>query len=1358
MGETRDRGIPATPDGIAKLKNAKNTGKDDNGKPWTFPSIAEKADIQSHKTVGRFFNGEGIDKGNAYAICQALNLDINEIVDRHEWSPPSPPATQIDWRETCRAAAQAKRQAANTFFANDLGRKIDLNEIHVPLGLIERQQKPQRRDDFSPQAGSQAYQEAEKLIPLSYDEFCEKVLTNSDSPKSKGKRLAVIGEPGAGKTTQLLKICDRILAETEYLPVWISLAEVKKPLCQYLIEDWLRIAAGKLDAAPAEWVKEFQELLSEGKIWLLLDGADEMGIADSLGTLSPQLRERVFDKVRIVISCRLNIWEATGNALSDFDTYRMLDFSYGDGDNCDQVKLFIDQWFRSPPAPLKKGGAGEVYTIENEQNSVTSLTPPLLKGGLGGDLRAALDEPGKERIKDLARNPLRLFLLCLTWEFGQQKLPDTKAELYEVFVTALYDFKKQAFPTTAAQRRDLNTALGRFALKAIEAGYKSILPDLFVSQHLAKPHPELFEKAIDLGWLNRVGVDAKNPLKSVYAFYHPSFQEYFAACEIEDWHFFLNHVPQNPQQGIYRIFERQWKEVMLLWMGRKDVDRGEKEAFIKALVEFDDGCQYFYRFRAYFLAGVLIDEFKDCSLADAIVTTIVKFALKYFNIKKQESERLPSQISQGAKIVLPEIPRTKAIAALTELIRTSDDESTRREALEQLWKIGKDNSDGITALTDLIRTPGDESVRWQAAYILAKIDKDNPDAIPALTDFIRTSGDESVRLQAAYSLEEIDKGNPDAIAALTQLIRTSGDEFIKWQSAYILGKTDKGNQDAIGDAIACLTQLIRTSEHKYLLREAAYSLGKIDKSNLNTIAYLSELIRTSGDESVRLQAAEILGEIDKKNVDAIACLIGLIRTSSEEDIRGQSAEILGEIAKDNPDAIAALTELICTSGDESVRLQAAYSLAKIGKSNPDAIAALTELIRTSEDEDIRWPALETLGEIGKNNPYSIAYLTELIRTSGEESIRSLAAYILGKIGEGNPDAIDALTELIRTSDDESIRLRSAQRLGEIDKGNPDATAALTELIRTSENESLRGAAAYSLGEIDKNNPDAIATLTQLICTGRDPSFRMRAPESSGEIDKGNPDVFPALTDLNRPSREQFIRREAVTILIRTLTETQQMTGVVTALKHCLSDKTYKNYLRRGHKSYTVIWHCAQNLPYPTFYDAWHHPPTTPHPEVPDTTAVGFTSTTSTLNWQTFPQDIAREINNQAELSNQIQLLCIDSKNFINPDNPATKIYTEMLKQGCPKSEDATKTMADLQTYWDLRLMESEKSFILVFYNSRGEEATGFSEIFVNDLSKFDGNIAIVSENKADSLKAFSPSQSDLIGAIVRWICQVVWES
>ena len=92
--------------------------------------------------------------------------------------------------------------------------------------------------------------------------------------------------------------------------------------------------------------------------------------------------------------------------------------------------------------------------------------------------------------------------------------------------------------------------------------------------------------ALQLGWLNNVGVAIKSPEKRVYAFFHPTFEEYFAACAIEDWDFFLprNHKDRSVAGKQYRIFEPQWKQVMLLWLGREDIEKEDKQQFIEALI------------------------------------------------------------------------------------------------------------------------------------------------------------------------------------------------------------------------------------------------------------------------------------------------------------------------------------------------------------------------------------------------------------------------------------------------------------------------------------------------------------------------------------------------------------------------------------------------------------------------------------------------------------------------------------------------------------------------------------------------------------------------------------------------------
>ena len=144
------------------------------------------------------------------------------------------------------------------------------------------------------------------------------------------------------------------------------------------------------------------------------------------------------------------------------------------------------------------------------------------------------------------------------------------------------------------------------------------------------------------------------------------------------------------------------------------------------------------------------------------------------------------------------------------------------------------------------------------------------------------------------------------------------------------------------------------------------------------------------------------------------------------------------------------------------------------------------------------------------------------------------------------------------------------------------------------------------------------------------------------------------------------------------------------------------------------------------------------------------------------------IDSKSELSDKVQLICIDGSKFIDPDNPATKIYNEMRRQGCPKSEDSKpKTMAQLQDYWDELNLESDKHLVLVFYERTplaplAKGGTGekerFAKSFLNDLSKFDGNICVVTEQPDIPLKSFSPNQSNLAEDIVGWIRWVVLES
>ncbi|MEG4233432.1 HEAT repeat domain-containing protein [Microcoleus sp. Pol11C3] len=1202
-------------------------------------------EIKENEKVFQIFTGQTLTRIDIRT--QEMYAWLEEIVEKSRIA-----YVPIDWEAICQQILYEKEQQRLSSNQLTFG-KHQIDDVYVPLGLVERQKVTQRREDVAAEEGSDLYREKEVTQTFEHSEFLEQVLRQGSSPKSNGKRLGIIGEPGAGKTTLLRQIANWVAAEiSEAIVIWVSLADLqRKELEAYLFDNWLLAAIKRIGKAEAtaEIKDDFLAQFNAERVWLVLDGADEMAVGDGnpLTEIQRQIRTGgCIQRARIVLSCRQNVWDAIGSALDTFDTYRTLEFSYPE-----QVEMLIDKWFGTP-----RGGHGGTAPTDILDVGAVPPCPPSAVGDLAQQLREALAASGKERIQDLVKNPLRCSLLCGTWQSLDGDLPDTKAKLYRRFVTTLYQWKKPRL--NWIQQQDLNAALGKLALAGmLNETDRFQLPE---SVGYGVMGESQFELACRLGWLNLVARDGETA-EGIYAFYHPTFQEYFAALAVEDWHFFLNHFPKNPQHpdARYRIFEKQWKEVILLWLGREEVGKEEKEAFIKALVKFKVGWDKFYGYRAYFLAAEGIAEFKDCSLADEIVSQIVIWGFGYFNKQKQEWRTFLDPIVDRAREVLKETDRKRAIFALVELIRNCGDEYTRREATRSLGEIAKNCPDTIAALVELINTSQDEVTRWQAADILGKIDKDSPIAISALAELIHTSVEKNTWKRAAYSLGTIGKDSPEAIAALVELIRNSVENgfypVFGWNHvptciivAYSLVKIGKNNPVAI----AALVELIRTSDNKVTQGRAAEILGKIDndnpvaietlldsirnyrpkdnryqaaerlatigKSNPVAIAALVELISTSRNQVTRWRAAECLGKIDKGNTVAISALGDLIRNSNNKITQSSAATSLNKIGKDSPEAISLLVDFICNSGDEFTRRLAAGSLGEIGKDTPEAISALVDLIANSQKEETRQQAAESLGKIGKDSPEAISALVELIRTSYKEETRRQAAASLGTIGKDSPEAISALVELIRTSQNESTRWRAANSLGKtgkeqqlasstlveligtchddsfvesnslwtIGKDQPVAIFGLVELIRNCGDEYTRRSAALMLGAIGKDYPEVISALQELIRNSRELDTRCVAAYSLGKIDIGNSVAIAALVELIRKSRPEDTMYDPAGCLGKIMTGKHFATAV-SGLKKCLTSEIYKNNFGRNEKCYRLIWNCAENMTYPEFYPAWH---------------------------------------------------------------------------------------------------------------------------------------------------------------------------
>ncbi|BAY41485.1 hypothetical protein NIES2111_58810 (plasmid) [Nostoc sp. NIES-2111] len=207
------------------------------------PKQVNNNDLRNAKFGGGLINADTVNAGR-------IGGDINI----YNYCNDQPRVkVQIDWHQVSSSLLDEHLRLTTNPLTFGEGITYRTEQVYVPLGLVERKKQPRRKEDVSPEKGSELYHETEITQTFEHQQFLEQVLRDRQSPRSQGRRIAIIGEPGAGKTTLLQQIAQWVSQEIEQsVVIWVSLADLRsQELETYLLEVWLKAVARTAGQAEA---------------------------------------------------------------------------------------------------------------------------------------------------------------------------------------------------------------------------------------------------------------------------------------------------------------------------------------------------------------------------------------------------------------------------------------------------------------------------------------------------------------------------------------------------------------------------------------------------------------------------------------------------------------------------------------------------------------------------------------------------------------------------------------------------------------------------------------------------------------------------------------------------------------------------------------------------------------------------------------------------------------------------------------------------------------------------------------------------------------------------------------------------
>ncbi|AIE73288.1 MULTISPECIES: HEAT repeat domain-containing protein [unclassified Synechocystis] len=1124
--------------------------------------------------------------------------------------------------------------------------------------------------------------------PVSYSprEFLDSLLAPIAQGGERNSYSAILGEGGAGKTVFLQHFALGLWqsyqgGQGDFLPIWLSPSRFKqKSLKDYLFGPWLKEAMALNDQiSPEIWRDSLHMGLQAGQFWLVLDGIDQT-LADP-GQISPAqgpltwLKDSLAElaTVPVLLSCHPDTKRNDPRGLAGFTCYRMGELLYPD-----DVETAIEDYF-----------TGDRPTQKETQGKPNALAVGLV---------AALADPAVSHLRRYLARPRRLMLCCRFWREQPRDFPLSSGALYRELSQAFYRWQSEWVPTKATQQEELARLLGKLAQQILILNQDDHrpLPQAEVERIFGKDSP-ILRLALQLGWLMPKGVVRKGVWEGGYGFVDDTFQDYFGALAIADWRFFLDVYSHH-----YRIFAREWQGVLTFWWGREDIAPRDKEAFVQALLDFDDRCspENFYGLRALEVAALALRECPELPQADEIVARLIDRSLATAGSNSDQQK--------WAMELLAATHRPPVIEALLKTLESTEDDRVYGQCCQWLGQWGQGYPQAIELLSQQLALHGQSSLRFAIAGSLALIDPPNPQALSTLlVELHPNQKDYSLTLQ---TLAHCGVGNPMVLKALLDF----------------------------------LSPKLSILHHRQVLQ----CLETVGKNHGLVIASLLQKLRLSPPGAFVCQMAESLEKIDPGNPTALVILQQYIQLDQPLPLRKQAIYSLGEVGAPSAMVVASLADLLLAEEDVFVRWLIVSSLAKIAQGDPTAIAALTTLVEKvvaeSRSEEGDWLLNETIQALLKIDAHNIDVLPSLVylleNTEAGEHLQ-IWAEILGRLDPGNPTAINTLLRLLRQKEDPYSQQQAATSLATIDPGNLSALMVLINLLQNSDNENIRLAAAENLGLVGKNNPAVLAALIRVAATNTEGEILRAVVKALAKIGQNNREVAQTLVGLLLKNPQPRVRQDVAKALVQ-IVPRKLLPMVVYQLRQLCVQPQGEN----SAEHWQIFWHCAQQMTYADFYQAWHQTPLA----TSGTTIPGKSSKQRSF----FHYSLAQALEKENALPNRCRVIWIDTSQFLSVDNPSVDIYDQMLDQNCPEFDGTIPdNLSKLRFYWH-QLQRKKHDTLLLLFEQSSPPTPDLQQLW-QSLATFHGPIAILGIEPAPktvALPYFQLRESQTTAAeIVAWL-------